>query len=228
MTATRRARIGVGALVAVEATVLAWYVLTAGSSVLAPRYLLYPFVWITTGAIAVTRAWPVRGSRRRRLLGGGLAAIYLGALLVADGIVATTGSEMSLTVSWLPPGWGPAVLAAAFGLRVAVLPFKLVGVLSLTYLVYARLVDAAALAASGILGVFSCVSCAYPLVTALLGGGIGGGLLGAMAQSPYAYDASTGVFLATLLLLDCELALPARTVAAIQRAVRRVIPSRGL
>ncbi|GGL66922.1 DUF7546 family protein [Halocalculus aciditolerans] len=224
MTTTRRSRAGLAALVAVEATLLAWYVLTANSSILAPRYLLYPFVWTTAGAVAVTRAWPVSGGRRRRLLAGGLAVVYLGVLLVANGVVATTAAPPSLTVSWLPPGWGPAVLATTSGLRVAIIPFKLVGVLSLTYLVYARLVDAAALAASALVGLFSCVSCTYPLVTALLGGGLGGGLLGAMSQSPYAYDASTVVFLVTLVLLDRSFALPARFVTAIRWAIGRATP----
>lgn len=210
MTTTPKTRAALGLFVTIEVLACASYLVTAGASILKPRYMIYPYVWITVGAIAVARAWPVEGSLRRRITAGCVAVAYLGVLLVADGVVATSTAPLSITISWLPPGWGPAVLATGAGLRVAILPFKLVGIVTLTYLVYARLADAAAAAASAVVGVFSCVSCTYPILAALLTGGFGGGLVATIAQSQFAYDASTLVFLVTVVFLDRDLAVFSR------------------
>lgn len=223
MTTTPKARAALGLLVTIEALTCAWYVVTAGSSILEPRYLIYPYVWISVGALAIARAWPVTGSLRRRVTAGGVAVGYLGVLLVADGVVATSTTPLSITVSWLPPGWGPAVLATGAGIRIAILPFKLVGIVTLTYLVYARLVDAAAAATSAIVGVFSCVSCTYPILAALFAGGFGGGLVATIAQSRFAYDASTLVFLVTVVLLDRDLAVFSR----VGTTCREIVPTRS-
>jgi len=223
VTTTPKTRAALGLLVTIEALTCAWYVVTAGSSILEPRYLIYPYVWISVGALAIARAWPVTGSLRRRVTAGGVAVGYLGVLLVADGVVATSTTPLSITVSWLPPGWGPAVLATGAGIRIAILPFKLVGIVTLAYLVYARLVDAAAAAISAIVGVFSCVSCTYPILAALFAGGFGGGLVATIAQSRFAYDASTLVFLVTVVLLDRDLAVFSR----VGTTCREIVPIRS-
>jgi hypothetical protein len=101
----------------------------------------------------------------------------------------------------IPPGWGPAVIYGGATLQFALLPFKLVGYATLAYLVYATLVDAASSAVGGVLGLFSCVSCTFPVIAGVVSGFVGG--TGALASAVYgqSYLLSTVVFVITVGLL---------------------------
>ncbi len=81
------------------------------------------------------------------------------------------------------------------------MPARVVGYLALGYLVYATVIDAAGAAVSGIVGLFSCVSCSWPILASLLSGVAGGGSALVAATFDFSYDISTVVFLVTVALL---------------------------
>ncbi|PSQ42011.1 hypothetical protein BRD17_09855, partial [Halobacteriales archaeon SW_7_68_16] len=100
----------------------------------------------------------------------------------------------------LPPGIGPAPIYEGLYVQFAFLPYRVVGYLALARLVYATLVDTATSALGGVVGLFSCVSCTWPIVASLIGGAAGASTLTA-AVSTGSYVLSTVVFVATVVVL---------------------------
>lgn len=187
-----------------ELLLLFVYVLVADVTITAPRFLLYPFVWINVGlwGIARVRVPPASDAQRYRAVA--IAVGYFAVLAVAGGLVGLAGggpTGFRLAVSSLPPGWGPAVLYAGEFLRVSLLPFKVVGYVALAYLVYATVLDAAGTAAGGLLGLFSCVSCTLPILASLASGFLGGTGALVAAATAQSYGLSTVVFVLTVGLL---------------------------
>jgi hypothetical protein len=199
----RRLAVSLAGLLGVEALLLgAWIWLTPGD-VTAPRYLLYPFVWIDASLLAVAL---VLGDARTRqdsasirpavlpvLVGVGYAVL----LLWAGGLVGRGGGSGTLTLLTAPPGWGPILLYDGV-LRLAVVPFKLVGYLVLAWLVALVVAAAGRPLVSGALGLVTCVSCTGPLVLALVATLGGGSVTAYAAVSDLSYDLSTVVFLVSL------------------------------
>ena len=170
------------------------------------RYLLYPFIWINVAVLAVWKTDPIVGSDRDRLVGLAVAVGYFLLVGYFGGLFGPARSmpgmaDSSFRIAWLPPGWGPALLFHNSLVRVSILPFKLVGYLALAYLVYATILDAAGSAISGLLGLFSCVSCSWPIVASLVTGVAGAGSGLAATVSSGSYDISTVVFVVTVALL---------------------------
>lgn len=164
---------------------------------LAPRYTLYPFVWINVAAWVLLRRPTVAAPTRRRLAAGGLAVAYFIVLAVAGGLVGRGGMEMPARIAWLSPGWGPALLYTNGWVDVTVLPFEVVGYLALAALVYTVALAGARAAVAGLLGVATCVGCLWPVGAALAAalGGVGSPL--ATAVPRVAYDLSTALFVVT-------------------------------
>jgi hypothetical protein len=198
----RRAVLVVGVLLALELLLLAWYLGTTTATVFAPRYLLYPFVWVNVGVLAVLGTAPVTGPSRRRLLAGVAATGYAGLLFVIDGSLALAARPPAtgFHVMPLPPGWGPALAYDGATLTVTLFPYRVVGYAALAYLLYATLVEASRAALGGLLGLASCVSCTLPVLAALVSG-VAGGSVTAVATG-LSYDLSTLVFVASVALLS--------------------------
>lgn len=170
------------------------------------RYLLYPFVWVNVALFAVWKTDPVPKNERDRRVALAIGVGYFFLVAYFGGLFGLSGSlpgtlANGFRIAWLPPGWGPALLYHNNVFRVEILPFKLVGYLSLAYLVYATVLDAAGSAISGLLGLFSCVSCSWPIVASLVTGVAGAGSGLAATVSSGSYDISTVVFVVTVLLL---------------------------
>ncbi|WP_135663449.1 DUF7546 family protein [Halorhabdus rudnickae] len=193
-------------LVNTEALVILGYVLFSDTQLLnlaALRLYVYPFVWINVSLWALARVRPPAAPTRRRLFAGVLAVGYLLVLSYLGGLVSLAGSggfDVSVNALTIPPGWGPSVSVDAAGLLVTLLPFKVLGYVTLSYLVYAMVVEAAGFVPA-VLGLFSCVSCVWAAVVVPLTGAIGGST--ALAGIVYAggYDLSTVVFVLAVLLL---------------------------
>ncbi|WP_136687313.1 DUF7546 family protein [Halorhabdus amylolytica] len=194
-------------LVNTEALLIGGYLLVSESQLLnlaALRLYAYPFVWINVSLWALVRVRPPATPTRRRLIAGTLAAGYLLVLSYLGGLVSLAGSsgfDVSVNALTIPPGWGPTVVIdAAGGVMVTAIPFKVLGYVTLSYLVYAMVVQAAGFVPA-ILGLFSCVSCVWAAVVVPLTGAIGGST--ALAGMVYAggYDLSTAVFVLAVLLL---------------------------
>ncbi len=166
----------------------------------------YPFVWLNLGLWAVWRTTPRPASDRTRWLAGAVAGGYFLLLAVVGGLVGTAGlptgvepSGLRLVLTDLPPGYAPALLYQGELFRAAVLPFKLVGYAALAYLVYATVLDATEAAAVGLLGLFACVSCTWPVFASVLTGV--GGAAASAAVATNSYGVSTAVFAVTVGLL---------------------------
>jgi hypothetical protein len=193
-----------GALVACELLLLGVYFALSSRTVLAPRYVLYPFVWLNAAVLAALVVDPPRARGGRRLLALGVAVAYFVVVAWLDGTVGPGTGSGTLRVLSLPPGWGPGLLYDG-PLRVVLLPFKAVGYAVLAYLVYGLVVDAAGSGLlGGAVGLFSCVSCTLPLAAALVSGLVGGtvGLTATTtAVGAWSYDLSTLAYVLAVGLL---------------------------
>ena len=193
------------ALVNAELLLVLAYLAVVGPQVTRPLFYVYPFVWINAAVYALWRADLPAAPFGRRLAAGAVALAYLGVLSYVGGLFglgaggAATGLRLELLA--LPPGWSPALIYAGTSFQFALLPFKVVGYLTLAYLLYATLLDAAAGLVGGVLGLFSCVSCTLPVIAGVLSGFVGGA--GAVAAAAYgqSYALSTAVFVLTVGLL---------------------------
>jgi hypothetical protein len=189
-------------VVAAEVAVATVYIDLAGLTITEPRYVVYPFVWINVGVWAVLRTTTPRVDRRQWTVAAAVATGYLLVLLWAGGVLLVGLFEplpggAAASVYWDIPGRGPIVVYGTPRLRLSLIPFKAVGYLALSYLVYARLLDATRAALSGALGLFSCVGCAFSILLPLLGATT---LFGSTLTG-LAWDLSTLVFVLTVALL---------------------------
>jgi len=124
-------------------------------------------------------------------------------LAVAGGLITVGVGEAAtgLRIAPLPPGYGPALLYSGQQVTVTLMPNYLVGYVALAYLVYVTVIDAAGSAAAGLIGLFSCVSCSWPILASLISAITGGGSLLVTSALQVSYGLSTAVFLVTAGLL---------------------------
>ena len=183
--------------------VVAYYAFL-GSFPSTPRYVLYGLVWVNVGAY-VLYAVPVPAgyefSTRRRALG--IAAGYFALLAFFAGLVATGVPERAVDarIAWLPLGWGPAVVYASEYLTLVLVPAYLIGYAALAKLVYITVLEASGSLVAGVVGLFSCVSCTFPIIAMVASGVFGGGGVLAATALDVSYGLSTAVFVITVALL---------------------------
>lgn len=189
------------AVVAVELALVAGYLaVTPTVSVTEPRYVVYPFLWINVGVWAAIRTDTPSVGRRTwavAVAGGYLLLLLVAAGTLQLGLDGPLNGGAVASIHWNIPGLGPILVYGTPRIRLSVIPFKLVGYVGMTYLVYARLLGATRAVLSGVLGLFSCVGCAFSLLLPLLGATT---LFGS-ALTGLAWDLSTLVFLLTVALL---------------------------
>jgi hypothetical protein len=196
------------AAIALEGILVAGYFLATPGGVTVPRYVLYPFVWINAVLVAAYRTPLPSASPRRHLLAGVLAAVYF--LLLANwaGLVGfTVGGHhpipetvLGVSVGSGSPGWGRVRLITRV-LYVSFVPYRVIGYLGLTYLVYAAILDASGAVASGAVGLLSCLSCSFPIIASFATGLVGGLVTVMTTVVAYSIDISTVAFLASVALL---------------------------
>lgn len=183
--------------------VVGYYTLATDVTLRDPLFAVIPFVWINLAGWAIMRTDVPAAPSRKKATAAAVAVGYFGLLAVFGGIVnAPSGVTASyLNVLQLPPGWNPAFFYSGSLFSLVVLPYKLVGFAALAYLVYATALDAASALAGGVLGLFSCVSCTFPVIAGVASGLAGSG--SAIAGFTYAnsYLLSTAVFAVTVVLL---------------------------
>ena len=210
-TASLRSRIDIrtllyGAIIGNTLAIFAVaYILLGSITVTEPRYTLYGLVWVFVGIVAVWRVSPAPTDTRTRRRAIAIAGIYFVALAVVGGVVVAAmrpgEGEYALRVATLAPGWGPAPIVSTPWAALVLMPARVIGYLALAYLVYATVIDAASAAVSGVVGLFSCLSCSWPIVASLLTGVFGGGSAVVATTFDLSYDISTVVFLVTVGLL---------------------------
>ncbi|WP_254537712.1 DUF7546 family protein [Halomarina litorea] len=198
------------AVVAAELLLLAGYFGVTGARPTTLRYALYPFVWMNVGVWAAIHVSAPTAVRPHRWAAAALAAAYFLALAYLSGLVgfeftAASGHAHGHVVGFQftpsAPGWGPRIAYAGEAFHLAFVPYRVVGYLSLSYLLYAALLDARASPLPGVLGVAACIGCAFPAVTPLLGGVVGGSAALTGTAAGYSVDLSTAAFLAGIALL---------------------------
>jgi hypothetical protein len=190
------------------------YVVLTPAELAPARYTLYGLLWVAVGGLVLAREArrPRSATARARRVAALAGAGYLGALALAGGVVVPGGVPAPLADGWfvraLPPGWGPALVYAGPSLAVVLMPARVVGYLALAALVRGTVLDGLAAGVGGLrrglpglLALFSCVSCSWPVLAGLaaLVFGAGSGL--AAGAATLSYDLSTLVFLGTVALL---------------------------
>ena len=160
-------------------------------------------IWLNVSAWVVANSQPeasTPGVRRRAML---LAGGYFGLLLVAGGVVGVGIGDAAtgFRIAWLPLGFGPALLYSGALVTINLIPIYLIGYAALAYLVYDTVIDTAGSAAAGLIGLFSCVSCSWPIVASVVTAVTGSGSLLVASALQVSYGVSTAVFVITVALL---------------------------
>lgn len=210
----------VGAIVLVEAVFTLAYVAAAQPGITRPlMVVLVPFVWINLSLWVFWRVRP-EATGTRRWPAAVVATAYFGLLAVLGGVVVFgSGDGSGLDVSLrLFPGWAPFVVYDVAAALIVLVPFKIIGYLALTYLVYVTAVDASGALVGGIVGLFSCVSCSFPLIAGIVTSLTGGSAVAA-AVSGNSYLLSTPVFAITVVLLAWRPSMA--TVARLREGLAR-------
>lgn len=173
----------------------------------------YPFVWINLSIWAVWKTNPISSTGRQRLTAGAVAVGYFGLLGYVSGLFGRGHETYDHAVAnpeylyglelavMLPPGYGPAILYSGPLLMLSIVPYMLIGYVTLAYLVYVTILDSVNATVSGLLGLFTCVGCSWPILASLVSG-VGGASSGAAAAIySQSYEISTIAFVLTVALL---------------------------
>lgn len=187
-----RSLLVLGALLVVEVGLLLAYLAKSGAEPVSIRYYAYPFVWLNA-AVLVALHLQLPDADRPGLAAVGAIGYFL-AVLISSGVLSRGGMGTGLDVYWLAPGWGPLIGYDGTLLSARLIPYQIVGALTLAVLFYAVLASVPRGALLGAGGLVTCVSCAWPIVGAV--GGLVG--VGSLAASRWSYDLATVVFLGTL------------------------------
>jgi len=182
---------------------IALYVLVTSATLDALRLVGYALIWINVATWVVVNSRPQAASTRVRRRAVGLAVGYFGLLAFAGGLIGVGIGDAAtgFRIAYLPPGYGPAMLYSGALITINLLPIYVIGYAALAYLVYVTVLDAAGSAAAGILGLFSCVSCSWPIVVSLASAATGGGSILVASALQVSYGLSTAVFVLTAALL---------------------------
>lgn len=193
-----------GIAVAVQFVLLVLYFAIVPERPTTLRYTLYPLVWITVSLwVALTVDVP-DASGRRKLAGTAIAALYFGVLFYLSGLFGLSPSEQTLAtgsgfaVDGSSPGWERLTYATE-SFYIVFVTYRVLGYLVLAYLVYATVLDASASFFSGALGLFSCVSCTFPVLVSLSAGLFGGAVAGSVLD--FSFDLGTLFFVVAIALL---------------------------
>jgi hypothetical protein len=193
----------VGLLLSLEVLFAVVYVVLTRTALTRPLMVIgVPMIWLNLSLLVFLRIRPPEAARSRwpALL---VAAGYFALLAVLGGLVVlgdgNPAAGLRVTLSGVP-GWVPLVVADAGPAALVVVPFKLVGYVALAYLVYVAVLDAGGALFGSAVGLFSCVSCTFPLVAGLVSTITGGGATAAAVYSG-SYPLSTAVFAVTVGLL---------------------------
>ncbi|WP_267161937.1 DUF7546 family protein [Halovenus salina] len=188
----------------VELCLLAGYFLVRPEQPTLLRYTLYPFIWINVAVLAAIHVDVPDAPRRSSIAAAAIATLYFGVLLYLSGLLGVPSDDL-LQLSGLvdvqagTPGTERLhIVTEAF--YVSIIPYRTVGYLVLSYLVYVTVLDLSGSLIAGALGLFSCVGCAFPILVSLSAGLFGGTAVATAVYSSQ-FDISTVVFSVSIALL---------------------------
>lgn len=161
---SRRTLLWMGIIGNTELLLILVYLLGTNQQVKNPLFYVWPFVWINAAVWAFLRVEQPDASVRATIAAGALAGLYFVVLSYFGGLVGLGGDGNGLRLAaGLPPGWGPALVYSGSAITLVVMPFKLIGYGVLAYLVGVTVLAANRIAWTGLVGLFSCVSCSWPI-----------------------------------------------------------------
>lgn len=207
---SRRSILCAGIVLNVEAMLVLVYWVASPTTITDPLILVYPFVWINLAIWAVSSVDQPVASRRRRLGAATLTSVYFVVLMIVGGLIGPGhafhghshgGDAVRVAVTSMPPGWSPALLYGGDLVRFSLFPYKLVGYLALSYLVFVTLLDIDGSVLSGAIGFASCVSCTWPVLGTAVTALFGGGSVLATVATNQPYGLSTLVYVTSVGLL---------------------------
>ncbi|MFW5939683.1 MAG: DUF7546 family protein [Halolamina sp.] len=188
----------------VQSVLALGYLGLTDAGVTAPTMLAVPFVWITAAVVAVRHVERPTASRLGRWLAAGVGVAYALGLAWLTGTVGPAMGEAGIAVVTLPPGWGPVVRISAGGIVAQLLPYRVVGVVALGYLVslsVRNVVDEGlTIGVGGIVALGSCAGCALPLLASVTGT-LGGAGLGTVSVGGGTYLLGTAAYLLAVWVL---------------------------
>jgi len=196
----REAGVALAVVVALVALLFA-YLATTGIRITSVRHALLPFVWIGVSVwlVLTLHERAITPSTGRSWIAVAVGVGYFVLLAAVGSPLGLSTEATDLQVVWATPGWGPMVLYAGSTFRVALVPFEVVGYLALTYAVYRAVTVTSRSVFAGTLALFSCVSCALPLLAAVAG--LFGASVATLHPGSATYDVATSVFVLTAVLL---------------------------
>lgn len=185
------------------------YLLSTDGTVLSVRHALYPFVWTTLGVWLVLslRAYGHAPERAGPALVA--ATVYLLVLGFIGGTVGLSSETSGLQVVPALPGWGPIIVVGLSPVRLVLVPFEVIGYLSLSYGVYRAVATASSGALAGLLGLFSCLGCSLGLAAAVASA-LSGTTVAVQAGNS-GYGVATAVFVLTVVFLLTTVPTVSRT-----------------
>lgn len=192
-------------IIFIEVFIVWTYFLLSSSEPTSIRYLTYPFIWMNTSIWVVYNTEHISSENNYiTLLVLAISIIYFLVLLYIPGLIglSTNTPATGLYFSMVSPGWGPIISYTGNLIQFTIIPFQVIGYLSITYLIYISLLNTAKSSiVGGMLGIFTCVGCITPIFASLLGF-LGGGLTSLTTSAySFSYDIGTIIFLITIGLL---------------------------
>lgn len=184
------------------ALVVAYFAFT-DATLVSPLFTLYGLVWVDVALVVFARYDPPAVGGAARYRAAAVAAGYALVLAYVGGVVgpATEMTPAGVGVALLPPGWGPAVTYGGSVVAAVLTPAKVLGYAAIVYLLYGAVAETSGAGLAGVLGLFSCVSCSFPILAGAAASAFGGGGAIAAAAAGLGYGPSTAVFLVTVALL---------------------------
>ncbi|MFC3478802.1 DUF7546 family protein [Halobacterium litoreum] len=184
-----------------ELALVLFYFSVSSSTPADLAFLAYPFVWINAAIWGVSRVDLPDAPAKRKWGAFAVGAAYFLLLGGVGGLYMLHGAGLGARIAWLSPGWGPALVYSGTGLTVSLLPFKVIGYGALAYLVVATILDATRSGVAGLLGLFACVSCTWPVAATLLTGAFGSASALASVATNQPYALSTAIYVSSVVLL---------------------------
>lgn len=199
---TRRIAV-IAFLLNLQGMVVVLYLGLSGSTITQPRYFAYGLIWVNVGVYLILKTSPPAADFPTRRRAVAVAAGYFALLAVFGGLIGT-GAGINATgarIAWLPPGWGPAIVYSGYYFKLTLMPAYVVGYAALSYLMFTTVIEASGSAVAGVVGLFSCVSCSWPIIGFITSSFLGGSGVLIGSALDMSYDLSMVIFLATALLL---------------------------
>jgi hypothetical protein len=196
------------ALVAVQVVAALIYGIVYGVTPTRVTTFLLPFVWIAVSVLAVWWTDPAERQGRLRLLAGAVAAGYLLVFLYLSGTIGTAPDQFEAVTGALGVGvetertlgWGPVVFYSGEVVGARIHPYQVIGYATLSYLVYAAVLDSLRSASAGVIGVALCPACALAAVSPAVASVAGTASAFALFFQ-YNYEIATVIFVGAMGLL---------------------------